>query len=208
MNYNLYPQFERWRENGCIWLFSDPHFEDSDCKLIDENWVTPEEQVRLINSKVGKKDTLIILGDIGNPRYIQQLKGYKVLIKGNHDKGLSIYKKWYTPLVNKEGKEYFRHNYMFDEVYEGPLFISEKILLSHEPIKLDFGINIHGHNHEGVEVQYWNQEEKLDINVCANVINYIPIRLDKLIWGYKTKDIHRTIIDDAIKRKEKRNGKK
>ena len=39
---------------------------------------------------------------------------------------------------------------LFKEVYSGPLFISDKILLSHEPvIGLYYCLNIHSHSHQG-----------------------------------------------------------
>ena len=57
----LYEPFKKWKDGGVIWIFSDPHFGDSDCKLMDKRWISPEEQVDRINSKVGKKDTLIII---------------------------------------------------------------------------------------------------------------------------------------------------
>ena len=69
-----------------------------------------------INSVIGKSDTLIILGDIGNIEFVRKLRGYKILIIGNHDKGASMYKS------------------VFDEVYTGPLIISDKIILSHQKI--------------------------------------------------------------------------
>ena len=61
-------------------------------KYIRKNYIGDDEQVRRINSKVGKADMLIILGDIGDVSYIKKLRGYKVLITGNHDKGPSAYK--------------------------------------------------------------------------------------------------------------------
>ena len=30
------------------------HFDDTDCKLMDLNWITPDEQLKIINSVVGK----------------------------------------------------------------------------------------------------------------------------------------------------------
>ena len=104
----LYEPFKKWSDGGQVWVYSDPHFEDNDCKIMSTDWPTPQEQVIKINSKVGRNDTIIILGDIGNPEYIKQIKGYKVMLAGNHDKGLSNYS-------------------MFDEVYGGPLMISDKI---------------------------------------------------------------------------------
>lgn len=223
MKIKLYKPFEHWYHGGSIWVFSDLHFEDSDCKLMDPNWPTPEEQVKLINSKVGKKDTLIILGDVGNVEWVKKLKGYKVLVMGNHDKGASNYRKTgvnylckkenltvgevlvkYKDEVFVNGDLIVEDNHLFDEVYEGPVFINEKILLSHEPIKLPFGINIHGHDHAGVKKTTYANETTM-LNVAANVIDYMPIRIDKLIEGADYIDIHRTTIDKAIVRKSKRN---
>lgn len=216
----------------CAWVYSDPHFDDPDCNIMDPNWPTPEEQIKKINSKVGKNDALIILGDVGNPKYIKYLKGkFKILLLGNHDKGKSNYEKeilakdfdmkafdddpdLLKEILQKqypEAKIEIYENYdfhapfthfvayittgFFDKVYEGPVFINEKVLLSHEPIKLDFGLNIHGHDHAGVRATYWAQERKADINVCSNVIGFEPQRLDKLIGEFKTNTIHRNYID-------------
>jgi hypothetical protein len=62
------------------------HFDDADCKLMDPDWISPEEQIALINGNVRKNDTFICLGDVGNPEYIQQINAHwKVLLLGNHD---------------------------------------------------------------------------------------------------------------------------
>lgn len=79
--------------NGNIWFYSDPHFGDEDMPLIRKNNISDEEQVARINSKVGKNDVIIFLGDIGNIDFIKKVRGYKVLIKGNHDRGASYYLK-------------------------------------------------------------------------------------------------------------------
>ena len=65
----LYEPFKKWSDGGQVWIYSDPHFEDNDCKIMSADWPTPQEQVTKINSKVGRNDTIIILGDIGNPEY-------------------------------------------------------------------------------------------------------------------------------------------
>ena len=174
MKVKLYPFFNHW--TNPVWLYSDPHFEDEDCKLMDSNWPDPLMQVKMINSKVGRLDTIVILGDIGNPRYLKDIRGHKVLVLGNHDKGSSNYSAY------------------VDEIYEGPLFISPKILLSHEPIDIPFGINIHGHNHSGEIINRQN-DDSFDYNVCSNVINYTPVRLDEVFTLAKTSDIHRITID-------------
>lgn len=177
----LYDCFNYLQESGVIWLLGDTHFEDEDCKLMDEEWPDPQTQVNLINSKVGKKDTFILLGDVGSLEWINKIKGYKVLVCGNHDRGYTNY------LKNED-------NNLFDEVYEGPLFISNKILLSHEPIKLDFGINIHGHEHANLNI-YTQNENSASVNLCANTIKYVPYRLDDILNHVKSNDIHRVTID-------------
>jgi len=222
MKIKLYDNFKQWLErnlaSGVVWVIGDLHFNDPDCKLINPNWPTVDEQIKLINSKVGKHDTLVILGDVGDTGPVKKLKGYKVLIKGNHDKGNSKYERnEYTvdcyggyidesdyfkklpDFIRFSGKERLKRvayydNRLFDEVYDGPVFISNKILLSHEPIKLEFGYNIHGHCHQGEKFKYW-ANDCVQINVCSDVVNFEPQRLDKIIEGYKVKDIHRLTIE-------------
>lgn len=179
----LYKPFQHWAESGSVYIISDTHFADSDCKIMDSNWISPEEQVKILNKKCHRNDTLVILGDVGDLSYAAQLKAYKVLVKGNHDDGAK--------------DEYER---VFDEVYEGPLFIAEKILLSHEPIfGLNFCVNIHGHDHRGVHRQPYH------LNVAANVCGYTPISLGQEIkHGLvgKVNSIHRETINRATFRKQ------
>ena len=172
---SLYPFARKWSEKGSVLLYSDPHFGDSDCKLMSPDWPEPEEQVENLKKCCTKNDTLVILGDIGDPKYLQDIKSYKVLIAGNHDLGLSNYEKY------------------FDEMYAGPLFISDRIVLSHEPlIYMPYIFNIYGHDHSS-----WTQNEN-GLNVCSNVIGYKPLNLGKLIKKGLVSDvptIHRYTID-------------
>ena len=97
-------------------------------------------------------------------------------------------------------------NYLFDEVYTGPLMISEKIILSHEPIKnINWALNIHGHDHSNTEVN-----DDYHLNLCAEHINYTPVCLKHIIESGVLKNIdsiHRITIDKATenKRKKKKN---
>lgn len=91
---SLYEPFKHWSEMSGVFILSDTHFNDSDCKLMDKNWISVDEQVDRINKLVHKNDTLIILGDVGDTRYISRLKaGYKVLVMGNHDTGRSNFER-------------------------------------------------------------------------------------------------------------------
>ncbi len=170
-----------------MWIYSDPHFGDKDLRAGMPNRPSDEELVKMINACVGRKDTIIFLGDIGDIEYARQIRGYKVLVCGNHDVGHTVY------------------NEVFDEVYSGPLMIGEKLLLSHEPVDVPWAFNIHGHDHKG---------EKRDghLNVCADVIGYKPVHMNNLLAKTgilnKTESIHRQTIDKATKRKKKRGGKK
>lgn len=180
----LYPVFQHWSERGSVYILSDLHLADTDCNLMDPNWISPEEQIQIINNLVKKNDTFICLGDVGSKDYASQIRaGYKVLILGNHDK---------------------RNNYkdLFDEIYSGPLFIGKKILLSHEPIQgLPWCVNIHGHDHFNTE-NYTKGCQYL--NLAANVCNYTPVNLGKLIKDgllSNIDSIHRVTINKAIAKK-------
>ena len=123
-----------------------------------------------INKVAHKNDCLIILGDVGNIECITKLKaGYKVLLLGNHDRGVDYYKRIVTDITDLKAdlakaaklpkelllneRELDNHvifdNKLFDEVYSGPLMISDKIILSHEPIIPcpDYLVNLCGHVH-------------------------------------------------------------
>lgn len=186
---SLYAPFKHWSERGSIYILSDLHFAASDCKLMDAAWPNPEEQIEIINRIVRKNDTFICLGDVGQADYVKQIKaGYKVLLLGNHDRS----------------SDYVDY---FDEIYTGPIFIAEKILLSHEPVHgLPWCINIHGHDH-GYKEPY--QEGCKHLNLAANRCNYTPVNLGKLIKEgllSDVKNIHRMTIDKVIQRKNSDRG--
>ena len=181
--YNIF--MKQW-VGQTYWICSDPHFGDKDLRAGFPNRPDDEELVRRINAKVGRKDVLIVLGDVGDIEFAKKLRGYKVLICGNHDVGHTVYEE------------------VFDEVYSGPLMIGEKLLLSHEPVQAPWYCNIHGHDHAGAK-------RKGCINVCLDVNGYEPINMNQMLKSGIYKDIesiHRITIDGATERKKKRGGKK
>ena len=177
---SLYPFARKWSEKGSVWMIGDTHFDDPDCKLMDPNWLTPEQQIKAFKIFCHKNDTLVILGDVGNPKYLESLKCYKVLIAGNHDGGLTKFEPY------------------FDEVYGGPLFISDRILLSHEPMPdMPYVLNFHGHNHNGDFVSNTGRQ----INLASNLMAYLPVNLGESIKDGILSDIptiHRYTIDKAV----------
>ena len=223
----LYPCFKHWLEFNNIWLYSDPHFNDPEMIHLRKNYISDEEQVKRINAKIGKKDLLICLGDVGDISFVSKLRaGYKVLIKGNHDdNGDSYYQREVIERFSNENmteedkaahasafingdketaykitKKYTKveDNHLFDEVYLGPVWIAEKILLSHERIELPFVFNIYGHHH-GDPI---NNDHLMCL--CAEHINYTPVSLVTLFKNgafAKVDSIHRRTIDKATERK-------
>lgn len=205
----LYDNFKHWFRGGQVYFYSDPHFNDNEMRFLRKNYIGDEEQVSRINSKIGKCDTLVVLGDVGDIEWVSKVRGYKVLVMGNHDAGASKYKRE-TVLCDAEDEgahrsilgNWVRDNKLFDEVYEGALMISPKIILSHEPLIFPYALNIHGHDHSG-----WDVKDGLHLNVCAEHIDYTPVSLKNIIESGKLKDvpdIHRITIDEAIKRKRAR----
>lgn len=208
----LYKPFEHWGENTC-WIISDTHFDDPDLIHPYPDRPTAAEQVKLINSKVGKNDTLIILGDVGNVEWVRQLRGYKVLVMGNHDAGASNYQRqiW----IKKFDKREYQKHEALDEmkrlypdcsytITEGFDFSS---CLGYWEVKADnrlFDLVLTGPvligeklilSHEPIEGLDWCcnlhghthdrniVNDKYHFNVCADVINYTPINFNKWIKG-------------------------
>lgn len=258
MEKHLYKTFaDRWYHGGQVYFYSDPHFGDLDCYIRRGLIVrTPDKTYARYNDEIGpeytesavgalvheldmmqvdhinrtchKNDTLVMLGDVGDPKYVAMLKvGNKVLIMGNHDKGETNYErviqkeqKWdweikslcdhdmkafyaerWIRLYGIEGATRFERvvfdNRLFDEVYPGRLFISDKILLSHEPISINGVVNFHGHDHA------YND----GFCFAAEHIHYTPVCFKHLVEkGFlgKTPDAHRATIDKATERARKR----
>ena len=183
---SLYNCFQHWGEKNAVWVISDTHFGDKDIQKAFPNRPSDEELIKNINQKVGKTGTLLLLGDVGDIECAKQLKGYKVLICGNHDAGATNYKE------------------IFNEIYTGALIIGEKLILSHEPVDIPWAFNIHGHDHAGTK-------RKGHLNVCADVIDYTPINFNQFLKSgtlSKVQTVHRATIDKATERKKKRGGHK
>lgn len=91
---NLYDNFAHWFHDGrgTVYFYSDPHFNDPEMVHL-RNYIGDEEQIKRINSKIGKYDTLVVLGDVGDIEWVRKIRGYKVLVMGNHDKGATKYKR-------------------------------------------------------------------------------------------------------------------
>lgn len=159
------PTYFNWPNK--VWIISDPHFGDlgilryerTQFESIDEH---DSHIIKMINRYVQPGDTIVFLGDMGH-HWEEPIKGlkkglYKVLVMGNHDN------------LNK-----VKYTSIFNEVYNGPIFVNKFIILSHEPIPVsEHFINVHGHLHNSF------LDDDHHLNVSAHMCDYIPLALDKV----------------------------
>ena len=174
---------------------------------MDKNWISVDEQVDRINKLVHKNDTLIILGDVGDTRYISRLKaGYKVLVMGNHDTGRSNFerkiitkrfsKDMYTreDALNKMKEDYpdckysVSEEYDFHSPFESWIISADNKLFDEVyggPLMIGEKIFL---SHEPILGIDWclnihghdHSGRKIDnyhLNLASNVCNYTPINL-------------------------------
>lgn len=133
-------------------------------EAIKKNW----------NTVVEDDDTVIMLGDVSTlsksetSNFLSELKGRKILVRGNHDRQPNGY--WI--------------NLGFSEVYNKPIIlIGQRAILSHKPLskKLDIGdfINYHGHLHSKVRGYEGKYPKKYKCVSIENV-NYTPILINSI----------------------------
>lgn len=206
----LYDIFqERWGQSQSCYIYSDPHFSDEDLEYGIKNRPSDEEQIRRINSCAGRKDTLIMLGDVGNIECVRRLRAArKILIMGNHDLGRTNYER------KIEKKIFDQDEYTKEQVMEEmkTLFPNWKISIEeswefHSPFKrwnayadnclfdeVYEGALIIGEklilSHEPVEIPWLynihghdhaGRKRQNHLNVCSDVIGYKPINLNQFL---------------------------
>jgi len=155
-----------------IWLTSDFHFGHNNCiNYCSRPFSNTSEMnntiIRSYNKLVDNNDIVYILGDISflntksTIEIIKSLKGFKFLIKGNHD--------------HKSNTAYRKMGFM--EVYDKPIIIKDKYILSHEPIDYNIGnlVNVYGHMHDKVINNSINR-----FCCCLELTNYKPVSLEDI----------------------------
>lgn len=91
-------------------------------------------------------------------------------------------------------------NNLFTQTFEGPVLVSEKLILSHEPIDVPWAYNIHGHCHDA-------QKNERGTNICLDACDYKPLNFKQFMKSGaigNVKSLHRDIIDNATERCKKR----
>ena len=161
------------------YIISDLHLGDKGIIRFERTeFNTVEEHDAFILSQwnktiVNKNDRVFFLGDLHDnsskscekeelKKIVTKLRGYKIMILGNHDH----FKK----------ADYLEMG--FNEVIEGPYYYKPYIILSHEPcleaFRNPYVWNIHGHLH--------NAELNLENYICVSAkhIQYRPAKLTKM----------------------------
>lgn len=162
-----------------IYFISDFHFGHK--KIIEfERWnfrdiqEHDEKIMNMLEECICDNDILYFLGDLGWPnddiiKRFNNLKCKKFMIVGNHD---------------TKTFEYYKTKLSFDEIYEYPIWLSDRIVISHHPIPVEEGVvNIHGHLH-GSYLEFTNyvnvNVHMLDYKLCSQKqINGLLARLPK-----------------------------
>ena len=232
----IYDSFQHWGEkHQTVWIYSDPHFNDDELAGGIKGRPSAEEQVKRINAKCGRRDCLIILGDVGDIDYVRQLRAeYKILVMGNHDSG----KLNYTRKIEK--RIFDQDKYTKEQVLSEmrTLFHNWKITIEeswelHAPFKrwvatadnLLFdevyeGALIVGEKliltHEPVEIPWLYNVHGHDhagrkranhLNVCSDVIGWEPVNFTSFLKsGFGSKI--QTIHRETIDNATKRKAKR
>lgn len=132
------------------------------------------EMIKRWNSVVSENDTVYVAGDFSfydvlgrdekTVEICSELKGRKVLIKGNHD-------------IRSE--EYYRQC-GFAAAYDYPIVVDGFWIISHEPMYLNANMpyaNIYGHVHSS---EMYRDCSPHSFCACAERLNYTPIDWDEI----------------------------
>lgn len=157
-----------------IYFIADTHFSEErimryeNRPFLDSVEMNNELLVRW-NNVVNQDDEVYVLGDFGaegqEKVILNQLKGRKYLIKGNHD---------------VKSNQYYR-DAGFEEAYDHPIIIKDFWILSHEPLYVNNNMpyaNLFGHVHNSPIIKTYSKQ-----HYCVSVerIRYTPISLDDII---------------------------
>lgn len=215
--YNFW--LEQWKDFQTCWVISDLHFGDEDLRKGHPTRISDDDLVRAINSKVGKRDILFILGDVGDVSYLRKLRGYKILIMGNHDAGAENYKR------KRISKKFDTSIYQYDEAllemkrfYPDCYYNASKEYDFHSPFEY-WKINADNNlcdmvisgpltlgeklilSHEPIPNLNWAlnlhghthsgpiQQDKYHYNVCVDVMGPMPLNLNQFLKGGPTAHI-------------------
>ena len=181
-------KFKEVTNKGKIFLFSDAHF---DHKNIIRYCHRPFHSTREMNqtllenwcNSVKEKDEVYFLGDMSYGRnrrpidyWLSRVTGEISYIRGNHD----------TDIINQATVIHSHYEIQYNNY---------QFLLMHDPHRPNGyeGWIIHGdkHNNNLKEFPFINQKNKT-VNVCAELVDYTPLEINKLISLIETGRSYKT----------------
>ncbi|GHV02712.1 metallophosphatase [Clostridia bacterium] len=134
------------------------------------------ELIRLWNAKVGREDTVYVLGDLFFPSaydhesVLKKLKGKKHLILGNHDKN------WIKKVDLSKYFESVQPTLTIESGY-GALYLCHCPLLTFKGNYM-----IYGHIHNNKNDEHWPVLKTMDnaLNASVEVNGYAPVTFEEL----------------------------
>ena len=182
-----------------IWFTSDLHFfhdrilefHPKRKELFGEDIEKAKEKMILLwNSRVNKKDTVYILGDLSfgdveqKRKLFQRLNGNKVLILGNHDKIPDYLKCYFNHITQIKNITFKKSLYNF-------LHRDLEVIMCHFPLLTwehmeKNSVMIHGHCHG--KIDKINKDAKVlrvDVGLDSEFANYDLVSLEKLANYFK-----------------------
>jgi len=166
------------------WVIADPHFGHRNSLTFlkaDGSRLRPFSSVEEMdgvmaarwNERVGDQDRIYVLGDVAmhhrNLSILHQLKGRKVLVRGNHDMAkLSQYAQYFQDVR--------------------AIVVKRGFALTHVPVHPDclarWGINIHGHTHANrILDPKWGKPDPRYICVSVEQNDFAPVDLQDILDG-------------------------
>lgn len=177
-----------------VWFTSDLHFfhdrilefhprrKELFGNTVEEN---KEKLILLWNSRVDKKDTVYILGDLSfgeveqKRKLFQRLNGNKILILGNHDKVPDHLKCYFNHITQIKNMKFKKSVYPY-------IHKDLEVIMCHFPMLTwehneKGSIMIHGHCHgKADKINKESKELRVDVGIDGELANYDLISLDKL----------------------------
>lgn len=167
-----------------IYVCADLHFYHKNVIVYDNRpWPDVESMNRGLiarwNSVVIDNDIIYMLGDVGfcghdkMKECVQQLNGYKILIRDNHDRGRSF--EWWEEVG-------------FDEVHNTCVLTvgDTTIHMMHEPLEkwpnYPKHFYIYGHVHNDPAYPDWTQHTAC-VSICR-LADYAPAKIEDIVNGY------------------------
>jgi calcineurin-like phosphoesterase family protein len=183
-------EFHQISDDAKVFLISDVHFDHKNIiRYCDRPFDSTRQMNETIlenwNDTVQENNYVYFLGDMtfGHKKrpvdyWLGKLNGEIHYIRGNHDTDSSIERAIVIP--ERYGIRYKNHEFL---LMHDP----------HRPHGYD-GWIIHGdkHNNDLKDYPFINQKNKT-VNVCAEVVDYTPLNLDKLILLIETGRSYKTI---------------